>query len=90
MIQLVAHAGPVRSPITVSSFRRWEVTTVGHGRASGRGRSSMRCLVSERLSMPVIERKTKEVIAASGAKSEERFNRVVLGEGVTFRKQAKI
>jgi len=48
------------------------------------------CLVSERLPIPVIERKAKEVIAASGANSEERFNRVVLGEGVTFREQAKI
>ena len=53
-------------------------------------RSLKVCLVSERLSMPVIERKAKEVITASGANSEERFNRVVLGEGVTFRSQAKI
>jgi integrase len=53
-------------------------------------RSLKVCLVSERLPMPVIERKAKEVIAASGANSEERFNRVVLGEGVTFREQAKI
>jgi integrase len=53
-------------------------------------RSLKVCLVSQRLSMPVIERKAKEVIAASGANSEERFNRVVLGEGVTFREQAKI
>ena len=53
-------------------------------------RSLKVCLISQRLSMPVIERKAKEVIAASGANSEERFNRVVLGEGVTFREQAKI
>jgi integrase len=53
-------------------------------------RSLKVCLVSERLPMPVIERKAKEVIAASGANSEEHFNRVVLGEGVTFREQAKI
>jgi len=31
-----------------------------------------------------------EVIEKSGTNSEERFNRVVLGEGVTFREQAKI
>jgi hypothetical protein len=53
-------------------------------------RSLKVCLVSQRLPMPVIERKAKEVIAASGANSEERFNRVVLGEDVTFREQAKI
>ncbi len=46
--------------------------------------------VSLRLSKPELERRAAEVIAASGANSEERFNRVVLGEGVTFREQAKI
>jgi len=53
-------------------------------------RSLKVCLISERLPIPVIERKAREVIAASGANSEERFNRVVLGEGVSFREQAKI
>lgn len=45
--------------------------------------------VSLRLSKPELERRAAEVIAASGANSEERFNRVVLGEGGTFREQAK-
>ena len=48
-------------------------------------RSLRVCLVSERHPMPVIKRMAKDVIAASGANSEERFNRVVLGEGITFR-----
>jgi integrase len=48
------------------------------------------CPVALRLPKPEIERLTKEVIAASGANSVERFNRVVLGEGVTFREQAKL
>ena len=39
--------------------------------------------------MPVIKRMAAEVIATSGANSEERFNRVVLGEGVIFSEQAK-
>lgn len=47
------------------------------------------CLISERHPMPVIKRMAKDVIAASGANSEERFNRVVLGEGITFRQQAE-
>jgi len=34
------------------------------------------------------ERKKKEIIERSGANSEQRFNRVVLGE-TTFRKQAE-
>jgi hypothetical protein len=46
--------------------------------------------VSLRLSKPELERRAAEVIAASSANSEERFNRVVLGEGVTFREQAKV
>ena len=50
-------------------------------------RSLRVCLISQRLPMPVIERMAREVIAASGANFEERFNRGVLGEGVTFREQ---
>jgi integrase len=46
--------------------------------------------VSLRLSKPELKRRAKAVIAACGANSEERFNRVVLGEGVTFREQAEI
>jgi hypothetical protein len=48
------------------------------------------CLVSQRLPLPVIKSMAKDVITASGANSEDRFNRVVLGEGLTFREQAKI
>ena len=53
-------------------------------------RSLKVCLVSERHPMPVIKRMAKAAIAASGANSEERFNKVVLGEGITFRQQAKV
>lgn len=48
------------------------------------------CPVSLRLSKPEIERLAREAIEKSGANSKERFDRVVLGEGVTFREQAKI
>jgi integrase len=48
------------------------------------------CLISLRLPKPEIERLAKKVVEASGANSEEQFNRVVLGEGVTFREQAKL
>lgn len=48
------------------------------------------CLISLRLPKPEIERLAKRVVEESGANSEERFNRVVLGEGVTFREQAKL
>ena len=48
------------------------------------------CPIVSRLSKPEIERLAKEVVEKSGANSEERFNRVVLGEGVTFREQAKL
>ena len=44
----------------------------------------------EQARLPVIKSMAKDVITASGANSEDRFNRVVLGEGVTFREQAKI
>ncbi|MGA7625615.1 MAG: site-specific integrase [Candidatus Acidiferrales bacterium] len=47
------------------------------------------CPVASRLSKPEIERLAKDVVEKSGANSEERFNRVVLGEGITFREQAK-
>jgi len=46
--------------------------------------------VSLRLSKPELERRAAEVIATSGANSEERFKRIVLGEGVTFREQARL
>jgi hypothetical protein len=46
--------------------------------------------VSLRLSKPELQRRAKAVIEASGANSEDRFNRVVLGEGVTFRERAEI
>jgi len=52
-------------------------------------RSLKVCPVASRLSKPEIERLAKEVVEKSGANSEERFNRVVLGEGITFREQAK-
>ena len=41
------------------------------------------------LTKPELERRAKEIVRNAGANSEERFNRVVLGE-VTFREQAKI
>jgi len=44
--------------------------------------------VGMRLSRPELERRAKEIVQQAGANSEERFNRVVLGE-VTFRDQAK-
>jgi integrase len=47
------------------------------------------CPVALRLSKPEVERMATEVIAASGANSKERFERVVLGEGISFREQAK-
>src|SRR5215469_3373308 len=40
------------------------------------------------LTKPELERRAKEIVQNAGANSEERFNRVVLGE-VTFREQAK-
>jgi hypothetical protein len=45
--------------------------------------------VSMRLTKPELERRAKEIVQNAGANSEERFNRVVLGD-VTFREQAKI
>jgi integrase len=48
------------------------------------------CPIALRLSKPEIQRLAKEAVEKSGANSEERFNRVVLSEGVTFREQAKI
>jgi DNA (cytosine-5)-methyltransferase 1 len=48
------------------------------------------CPVALKLPMPAIRRMASEIINKSGANSEERFNRVVLGEGVTFREQAKL
>jgi hypothetical protein len=45
--------------------------------------------VGMRLSRPELERRAKEIVQEAGANSEERFNRVVLGE-VTFRDQAKV
>ena len=45
--------------------------------------------VSMGLTKPELERRAKEIVRNAGANSEERFNRVVLGE-VTFREQAKI
>lgn len=45
--------------------------------------------VNMRLTKPELERRAKEIVQHAGANSEERFNRVVLGE-VTFREQAKI
>lgn len=44
--------------------------------------------VNLRLSHPELERRAKEIVQNAGANSEERFNRVVLGEA-TFREQAK-
>jgi integrase len=48
------------------------------------------CLISLRLPKPEVERLAKKVVEESGANSEEQFNRVVLGEGATFREQAKL
>jgi integrase len=45
--------------------------------------------VSMGLTKPELERRAKEIVQNAGANSEERFNRVVLGE-VTFQEQAKI
>jgi hypothetical protein len=47
------------------------------------------CPIASRLFKPQIERLAKEVVEKSGAHSEERFKRVVHGEGITFREQAK-
>ncbi len=46
--------------------------------------------VSLKLSRPDLERRAAEIVNREGANSEERFDRIVLGEGVTFREQAKI
>jgi integrase len=46
--------------------------------------------VSLRLSRPELERRAAEIVSKAGANSVERFNRIVLNEGVTFREQAKI
>jgi hypothetical protein len=46
--------------------------------------------VSERLTRPALERRAAEIINREGANSPERFARVVLNEGVTFREQAKV
>lgn len=48
------------------------------------------CPIALGLSKPEIQRLANEVVEKSGANSAERFNRGVLGEGVTFREQAKI
>jgi hypothetical protein len=45
--------------------------------------------VSMRLTKPELERRAKEIVQNAGANSEERFNRLVLGD-VTFREQSKI
>jgi integrase len=45
--------------------------------------------VSLKLSKPELQRRAAEVIAKSGANSEQRFNQIVLGE-VTFKQQAKV
>ena len=83
-------SGQGSKPFPVGKWWRVRARFDVPGVEKRRQRSLKVCLVSERLSMPVIERKAKEVITASGANSEERFDRVVLGEGVTFREQAKI
>src|ERR1035438_856919 len=44
--------------------------------------------ISMKLSRPKLERRAKEIVQNAGANSEDRFNRVVLGEA-TFREQAK-
>ena len=46
--------------------------------------------VKERLTRPQLELRAKEILDREGANSEERFNRIVLNEGLTFREQAKI
>lgn len=46
--------------------------------------------VSMRLSRPALERMAAEIVQREGANSVERFNKVVLNSGVTFRQQAKI
>lgn len=45
-------------------------------------------LISDRLTQAQLENKAREVLAAAGANSKERFDQVVLGER-TFRQQAK-
>ena len=83
-------SGQVGTPFKAGKWWRVRARFDVPGVEKRQQRSLKVCLVSERLPMPVIERKAKEVIAASGANSEERFDRIVLGEGVTFREQAKI
>jgi integrase len=46
--------------------------------------------VSMRLSRPELERRAMEIVQKEGANSADRFARVVLHEGVTFREQARI
>ena len=46
-------------------------------------------LISDRLTQAQLENKAREIIAAAGVNSEERFNQVVIGGEVTFREQAK-
>lgn len=46
--------------------------------------------VSLKLSRPELERRAAEIVNREGANSEERFDRIVLGEGATFREQSKI
>jgi integrase len=46
--------------------------------------------VSERLTRPQLQVRAKEILNREGANSQERFNRIVLNEGLTFREQGKI
>ncbi|HXX18695.1 MAG TPA: site-specific integrase [Candidatus Acidoferrum sp.] len=43
-----------------------------------------------KLTKPEIERRAREIVASSGANSEEHFNRAVVGASLTFREQSKV
>ena len=46
--------------------------------------------VSERLTRPQLQVRAKEILNREGANSKERFDRIVLNDGLTFREQAKV
>jgi integrase len=83
-------SGQSSSPFKAGKWWRVRVRFDQPGVEERQHRSLKVCPVALRLSLPEIERRAAEVIAASGANSVERFNRIVLGAGITFREQAKI
>ena len=82
-------SGQNSKPFKVGKWWRVRVRFDVPGVEERQQKSLKVCPIASRLSKPEIERLAKEVVEKSGANSEERFNRVVLGEGITFREQAK-